>query len=91
MRTLAAIAIALILVPVAAAAKPPLPIKDGGIRIIRLAQPPAAKHLASCSVHSRTNTKLGRASRKVLPVACEQPPKANLTGISGSIQALLGP
>jgi hypothetical protein len=91
MRTLSAIALALILAPVAAAAKPPLPIKDGGIRIVRLAQPPAAKHLASCSVHSRANTKLGKASRKVLPVACEQPPKANLTGISGSIQALIGP
>jgi hypothetical protein len=91
MRTLSAIAIALILAPAAAAAKPPLPIKDAGIRIIRLAQPPAAKHLASCSAHSRANTKVGRASRKILPVACEQPPKANLTGISGSIQALLGP
>jgi hypothetical protein len=91
MRTLTAIALALILAPTAAAAKPPLPIKDGGIWIIRLAQPPAAKHLASCSVHSRANTKLGRASRKILPVACEQPPKPNLTGISGSIQALLSP
>jgi hypothetical protein len=91
MRTLSAIALALILVPAAAAARPPLPIKDPGIRIIHLAQPPVAKHFASCSVHSRANTRLGKATRKVLPVACEQPPKANLTGISGSIQALLGP
>jgi hypothetical protein len=91
MRTLVAIAVALILVPIAAAAKPPLPIKHGDVWIVGLAQSPAAKHLASCSVHSRANTRLGKASRKVLPVACEQPPKANLTGISGSIQALLGP
>jgi hypothetical protein len=88
MRTLAAIAVALILAPTAGAAKPPLPIANDGIRIVRI---PPAKHLASCSVHSKANTKLGKASRKLLPVACEQPPRANLTGISGSIQALLSP
>jgi hypothetical protein len=88
-RTLAAIAVALILVPAAGAAKPPLPLRPATFHIVRLAPP--AKHMASCSVHSKAKTKLGRASRKVLPVACEQPPRVNLTGISGSIQALFGP
>jgi hypothetical protein len=88
MRALAAIAVVLILVPAAGAARPPLPIRDGGIRIIRIA--PHVKPLASCSVHSRANTKLGKVSRKILPVACEQPPRVQLIGI-GSITALLAP
>jgi hypothetical protein len=89
MRALAAIAVALILAPAAAAAKPPLPLRPATFHIAQLTPP--AKHLASCSAHSKANTKLGKTSRKVLPVACEQPPRVNLTGLSGSIQAIFGP
>jgi hypothetical protein len=88
-RTLAAIAAALILAPAAGAARPPLPIDP--VHVVQASPPAKAKQLASCSVHSKANTKLGRASRKILPVACEQPPRVNLSGISGAIQALLGP
>jgi hypothetical protein len=90
MRALAAIAAALVLAPAAGAARPPLPITYNGLHVIKLQSVPKAKHLASCSVHSKTNTKLGKASRKVLPVACEQPPRVKLTGISGAISALIG-
>lgn len=92
MRALAAIAAALILVPAAAAAKsPPPPVGFDGLRIIKLKPVPKAKPFASCSVHSKSNTKVvKKAARRVLPVACEQPPKVNLTGASGVIQALFG-
>jgi hypothetical protein len=88
MRALAAIALALVLAPVATAAKPPLPIPWDGIHAMRIA--PLAKHQGSCAVHSRTKTKLGKASRKILPVACEQPPRSQLVG-TGSITAVLTP
>jgi hypothetical protein len=88
MRALAAIVVALVLAPVATAAKPPLPIPSDGVHILRIT--PLAKHQASCAVHSRAKTKLGKASRKVLPVACEQPPRSQLIG-SGSITAVLAP
>jgi hypothetical protein len=89
MRAFAAIAAALVLAPAAGAARPPLPISYDGLTVIKL-QPAKAKQLASCAVHSKANTQLGKASRKILPVACEQPPRMNLTGISGAIQAIFG-
>jgi hypothetical protein len=88
MRALAAIVLALVLAPVATAAKPPPPIRWDGVHVLRIT--PLAKHQVSCAVHSRTKTKLGKASRKILPVACEQPPRAQLIG-SGSITAVLTP
>jgi hypothetical protein len=88
MRTLAAIVLALALAPVATAAKPPLPIRHDGIELVRSA--PLAKRHASCSAQSHANTKVARASRKLLPVACEQPPRVKLVGING-INPIFGP
>jgi hypothetical protein len=81
-RTLAAIAVALVVAPAATAAKPPAPIRFDGTQVIRLAPLPKT-HLGSCSMHSPANTKLGKASRKILPVACEQPPWVKLAGFNG--------
>jgi hypothetical protein len=88
-RTLAAIAVVLALAPVAAAAKPRPPILPNGVQVIRV-DTGAKPRQASCSEHSRENSKLGKATRKILPVACEQPPRVQLVGI-GSITALLAP
>jgi hypothetical protein len=88
MRTLAAIVLALALAPVAAAAKPPLPIRHDGIQIVRTA--PLAKRQASCSAQSQANSKVAKASRKLLPVACEQPPRVKLVGVNG-INPIFGP
>jgi hypothetical protein len=50
------------------------PIGLGGITIVKLK--PA--HARSCSAHSRSKSSVGKASRKLKPVACEQPPRANV-------------
>jgi hypothetical protein len=81
-RTLAAIAVALVVAPAAHAAKPPAPIRFEGTLVIRLAPLPKT-HLGSCSMHSPTDTKLGKASRKIFAAACEQPPRMKLAGVNG--------
>ncbi len=50
------------------------PIGLGGIRVVTLK--PA--HAKSCSAHSRSKSTVGKVSRKLRPVACEQPPRANV-------------
>lgn len=57
----------------AAAANPP-PIGLNEIRIVKL----TAHKQASCSAQSRKRTGYGRVARKVLPVACEQPPRSKV-------------
>jgi hypothetical protein len=89
-RTLAAIVTALAVVPAATAAKPPLPIRYTGIQPVRNAAP-LAKRQASCAVHSQAKTKLGKVSRKILPVACEQPPRVKIVGASGGLNPIFGP
>jgi hypothetical protein len=49
------------------------PIGLGGITIVKLK--PA--HARSCSAQSHAKSTVGKASRKLKPVACEQPPRAN--------------
>jgi hypothetical protein len=49
------------------------PIGLGSIRIVKLK--PA--HAKSCAAQSRSKSAAGRMSRKLKPVACEQPPRAN--------------
>ena len=36
------------------------------------------QHAKSCAVHSRSSSTIGKLSRKLRPVACEQPPRANV-------------
>ena len=90
MRTLAAIAAALILAPAAGAAKPVLPIRYDGLHALRLA-PASSKQLTSCTIHPKSSSKAAKVFRKVHPVSCEQPPRTQLNGLSGAIQALLTP
>jgi hypothetical protein len=81
-RTLAAIAVALVVAPIATAAKQPPPIRYDGFHFVRVTPLPKT-HPVSCSLHSPTDTKLGKASRKILPAACEQPPRVKLAGVNG--------
>jgi hypothetical protein len=60
-------------VPSAAAMTPP-PVGLNSIRIVKL----TAHKQASCSAQSRKRTGYGRVARKVLPVACEQPPRSKV-------------
>ena len=77
MRTLLvvlAFAIACTAAPLAAAIGQP-PIGLNGIHIVKLTP---HKQQKSCSVQSRRRTGAGRVARKILPVACEQPPRSKL-------------
>ena len=60
-------------VPSAAAMTPP-PVGLNSIRIVKL----TTHKQASCSAQSRKRTGYGRVARKVLPVACEQPPRSKV-------------
>jgi hypothetical protein len=55
------------------------PIGLSGIHVVKLK--PA--HARSCSAHSRSKSTVGKLSRKLRPVACEQPLRPNLldTGV----------
>jgi hypothetical protein len=56
-----------------AAASPP-PVGLNGIRIVKL----TGHKQASCSAQSGKRTGAGRVARKILPVACEQPPRSKV-------------
>jgi hypothetical protein len=60
--------------PLASAMGPP-PIGLNGIRIVKLTP---QKQQKSCSVQTRKRTGAGRVARKILPVACEQPPRSKV-------------
>ena len=79
---LAAIA-ALVVVPVAAASRPPIgagqQLRLGVTHAIDLERPQQQGY-ASCSAHAKKS--LGWVERKLLPVACEQPPRPNLLLVS---------
>lgn len=72
MRILAAVVSALALVPAAAAAAPP-PI-DGlaSLKPVKIERAKTHRH-ASCSLPAKKKT-----ARKLLPVACEQPPRSRM-------------
>jgi hypothetical protein len=52
------------------------PIGLNGIRIVKLKH--YHPHAKSCSARSRSHSAVGKVSRKIFPVACEQPPRANV-------------
>lgn len=62
---------------VAGASNPP-PTGPGGIHVVTLKPLKQAK---SCAAHPRSRTAAGKISRKLTPVACEQPPKANVVDL----------
>lgn len=51
------------------------PIGLGGVRIIKLSHDKNAK---ACSAKSRSHSSAGKVSRKLNPVACEQPPRSKV-------------
>jgi opacity protein-like surface antigen len=57
----------------AAAANQP-PIGLGGIHVVKLTH----AHAKSCAAQSRSKSTAGRISHKLKPLACEQPPRANV-------------
>jgi hypothetical protein len=59
--------------PVGAANRPPIGL--GAIHVVKLKP---QKHAKSCAARPRSHTAAGRITRKLAPVACEQPPKANV-------------
>jgi hypothetical protein len=69
-----AVAVVCTAAPLASAMSPP-PIGLNGVRIVKLTPHRQQK---SCSVQSRKRTGAGRVARKVLPVACEQPPRSKV-------------
>jgi hypothetical protein len=75
---LAAVA-ALVVVPTAAASRPPIGsgqhVWRGVTHAVDLEQP-QQRGPASCSAHAKKS--LGWFERKLVPVACEQPPRPNL-------------
>lgn len=71
-----------------AAAQNQPPIGLGSIRIVKLKPAPQAK---SCAAHSRSKSTAGKVSRKLRPVACEQPPRANVLNTGGALVFRLRP
>jgi hypothetical protein len=60
--------------PLASATSLP-PIGLNGIRIVKLTP---LKQEKSCSVQTRKRTGAGKVAHKILPVACEQPPRPKM-------------
>jgi hypothetical protein len=77
-----------------AAAKAPVPFASFHLRTLHLTQP-TERRTASCSAHTRTGARVAKLTRKVLPVACEQPPRSwlglDLKKQSAAIASILGP
>jgi hypothetical protein len=55
----------------------------GGVHAVKLA--PAKQTLHSCSVQSKSKAVYGRISRKVIPVACEQPPRSHVFDVGFAV------
>ena len=81
---LAAAVIALSLAPVASAEfGPPLPSIPSALHTVQIVYIKGAEGRApsSCEVHARKSSgAVGKVERKLAPVACEQPPRSQITG-----------
>ena len=51
------------------------PIGLGGVHVIKISK---EKNPTACSAKSRSHSSVGKVSRKLSPVACEQPPRSKL-------------
>ena len=85
--TLAIAAAALALASTAHANNPPLaPVKPAtlaGLRVVAFgSRSELSKRLTSCHASGVSRGVVGRAARKLLPVACEQPPRTQLAIIA---------
>ncbi len=66
-------------VPVAASdASVRTPPKVAAFHVIQFSKTSAKPRLASCSAHTRTGKHVAKVVKKILPVACEQPPRSRL-------------
>jgi hypothetical protein len=59
--------------PAGATNQPPI-----GLAAIHVVKLKPQKHARSCAARPRSRTAADRITRKLSPVACEQPPKANV-------------
>jgi hypothetical protein len=71
--------------PLASAMSSP-PVGLNGIRVVKVTP---HKQEKSCSVQTRKRTGAGRVARKILPVACEQPPRSKV--LDAGVVFLLAP
>ena len=79
-------AVALAAAPLASATLfPPV----GSWKLVHVAKPKPLRILRSCNAQSRSRTPVGATSRRVHPVACEQPPRSN--ALDGSFVITFGP
>jgi len=77
-RALVPLVIALAAAPAAAASSAPAPgLKMFQVRTVHVT---VARHRdpLSCAAHVRAGARIGKVAGKVLPVACEQPPRSRL-------------
>jgi hypothetical protein len=59
------------------------PIGPGGVHLVKVTR--AKQAARSCAKHGNSQSTLGQLSRKVRPVACEQPPRAKVLDIGFAI------
>jgi len=80
---------ALLVVPVAPASlfPPSGQLRIESLRTLKLT--PFKWDTRTCSVQSKSRSAVGRVSRKVKPVACEQPPRSN--ALNGSFVITFAP
>jgi hypothetical protein len=78
MRVLAVVIVALVLASTAAAALPP----PGYQPTLKLTRANEASSLTTCSANK--HGRKSRTEKRLVPVACEQPPRSKVTGLGGS-------
>jgi hypothetical protein len=102
LRLVIAATAALVLAPAAGATRPPLapsmPAELRGLHALSLADSGKHAQTTSCSVHrSRAGTTADKLGRKIVPVACEQPPRSQLKidvlkqAVANAATAITGP
>jgi hypothetical protein len=77
-RVLVPVLLALAAAPVAAASSTPTPkLTTFHLRTVHLTLVPHRSSV-SCSARTRTDPRVAKVARKILPVACEQPPRSRI-------------
>jgi len=61
----------------------------GSWKIVHVTKPASLRILRSCNAQSKSRTRVGTTSRRLHPVACEQPPRSN--ALDGSFVITFGP
>ena len=77
-RALVPVLLALAAAPAAAASSAPTPkLATLQVRTVHLTLAPH-RNSVSCSAQTRTDPHVAKVARKILPVACEQPPRSRI-------------